>query len=510
MDLKYWSLKHYPPRAEQIEVIEKISRVLDKGYKNIILEAGTGTGKSAIATTIANHKEFIEDSYILTMTNQLQKQYLHDFEYMVMEIKGRNNYPCNFGGYCNNCQMENESETKCNDCEYLLNMKKAQDSDCVITNYDYLFYSGNYAQQWETRDLIIFDEAHNFEKKIMSLVSEDLNRYIIFERYGFDIFEHVAKRGALKDIDNNEYWINILLKCIDKEKEQPVYSPYEEKKHKNYLQKYQRMIQKLTSEEYIIELPLRKQILEDKDKTNRLKIELKPLSAKNHSKLLLQFGKIRLFMTGTLGSKEKFCEWNGLNPEETFYIYQKSPFPVENRPIIKKYVTSMRQEAWHNPHIIKYIKKIINSHTGEKGVIHTSSNQQAWWIKKQLNSKRVWVAQGASREETISRFENSINPVILVGAGLKDGVDFKGDKCRYQILFKVPYPNLGSRQIKIRRQVDPVWYMHQTIQPLQQAYGRGIRDANDYCKMYILDEDFEHLVSKYKCLFNEYFLEGIV
>ena len=62
---------------------------------------------------------------------------------------------------------------------------------------------------------------------------------------------------------------------------------------------------------------------------------------------------------------------------------------------------------------------------------------------------------------------------------------------------------------KVRKQTDPIWYLNQTVQPLQQAYGRGIRDADDYCKMYILDEDFEHLVSKYNCLFNEYFLEGI-
>ena len=145
----------------------------------------------------------------------------------------------------------------------------------------------------------------------------------------------------------------------------------------------------------------------------------------------------------------------------------------------------------------------------QKGVIHTSSNQQAWWIKQRLNSNRVWVAQGQSREETIKRFEESNYPITLIGAGIKDGVDFKGDKCRYQILFKVPYPNLGSQQVKIRRQVDPVWYMYQTVMPLMQSYGRGIRDETDYCKYYVLDEDFEHLVTTYDCLFNEYFLEAI-
>ena len=503
--MRYWSLREYEPRPEQVKIIDEITESIDQGYKNIILEAGTGTGKSAIATTIAR---MVDESYILTMTNQLQKQYLHDFDYMLTEVKGRNNYACNYGGTCKDCQMEKENEKRCADCEYIMSVLSAQDSPCVISNYDYLFYAGNYAKQWDNRDLLILDEAHNFEKKVMSLVSEDLNRKIIFERLGFDIFESVSKGGALKNINNPKYWINILEKCIEKEQGIFTFDKLEEKKQQNYLDKYRRMIKDLQNN-FIIELPLRKYIIADKDKSAGLKMTLKPLSGADYSDSLLKYGSTRLFMTGTLGNTEKFCEWNGLDYEDTKYIYCKSPFPVENRPIIKRYVTSMRQEAWRNHHIIKYIEKIMDSHQGEKGVIHTSSNQQAWWIKKQLNSNRVWVAQGKSREDTIRSFEESNYPITLVGAGLKDGVDFKGDKCRYQILFKVPYPNLGSQQVKIRRQLDESWYMYQTVMPLMQSYGRGIRDETDYCKFYVLDMDFEHLINEFGYLFNEYFTEAI-
>lgn len=155
------------------------------------------------------------------------------------------------------------------------------------------------------------------------------------------------------------------------------------------------------------------------------------------------------------------------------------------------------------------LKKIISKHRDEKGVIHTSSNQQAWWIKKNLNSNKVWVAYGSNREETIQQFEESNYPIVLVGAGIKDGVDFKGDKCRFQILFKVPYPSLGGKQVNIRMHYDNVWYMYQTIMPLMQAYGRGVRDMDDYCTMYVLDEDFDKLLYNYQYLFNEYFLEAV-
>ena len=70
---KYWSLKEYEPRTEQIRIIEEIITAMDLGFKNIILEAGTGIGKSAIATTIAN---LCDNSYILTMTNQYKNNTL--------------------------------------------------------------------------------------------------------------------------------------------------------------------------------------------------------------------------------------------------------------------------------------------------------------------------------------------------------------------------------------------------------------------------------------------------
>ena len=88
---KNWSLQQHPPRPEQKKIINEIIEAIEMGFKNIIVEAGTGTGKSAIATTIAN---YMGDSYILTMTKQLQNQYLDDFEYMLAEIKGTSNYNC--------------------------------------------------------------------------------------------------------------------------------------------------------------------------------------------------------------------------------------------------------------------------------------------------------------------------------------------------------------------------------------------------------------------------------
>lgn len=527
MDMKYWSLKDYAPRPQQIEIIDEVSTALDSGYENIIIEAGTGTGKSAIATSLAN---MYGDNYILTMTNQLQDQYLNDFSRMLVEIKGKRNYPCNYRSTCAECYMDEQVSVngkplpKCDDCSYRLAVKKAQRSKNVLTNYDYLWYAGNYAKQWNSRDLLILDEAHNFEKKIMSLVTDNLNRRTIYQEYHFDIFYPITKGATLESVREPSYWQGILDKLINAEEQwlalhSDSCSAKDKKTHENRLSRYSELQENVNKEDWIIELPKKSEILNDnthkeKGRVKGLKAEFKPLMINEYSDRLLQFGQRRLFLTGTLGNKQRFCHWNGLDQDGTYYIYVKSPFPVEHRPIIKQYVGSMsgfknKVPNWKTKKAIYMIIRIIRKHKGEKGVIHTSSNQQAWWIKKYINSKLLWVAYGDSRASTINMFENSKSPIVLLGAGIKDGVDFKGDKCRYQIIFKMPKPSVASIQTIIRAKKDPVWYNYQTIMPLMQAYGRGIRDADDYCTTYVLDSEFDNLLTHNRDLFNEYFLEAI-
>lgn len=85
-------IKHFPhpkSRPEQIKIIKKIEKSIEDGFKYILLNAGTGIGKSAIASTLA---KYYNDSLIVTSTKQLQKQYQKDFKYPSM--LGRGNFDC--------------------------------------------------------------------------------------------------------------------------------------------------------------------------------------------------------------------------------------------------------------------------------------------------------------------------------------------------------------------------------------------------------------------------------
>ena len=59
--------------------------------------------------------------------------------------------------------------------------------------------------------------------------------------------------------------------------------------------------------------------------------------------------------------------------------------------------------------------------------------------------------------------------------------------CRFQIIYKIPYPDLGSKQVKTRIAMDSEWYDYKTSLRLVQTHGRGMRFEEDYCKTYFID-----------------------
>lgn len=322
----HWSLTGHHPRNTQIKLINKINLAINEGYKNIILEAGTGIGKSAIATTLAN---MYDDSYILTMTKQLQEQYLDDFGEMLVEIKGKGNYKCNYKGNCDFCIRAEYNIARCSDCNYLIAFRKAKKSKNVITNYDFMYRVGVDNQMLDPRQLLILDEAHNLERKMLMLSSHLLNREYISTKFGIDIFEALMKgEKSYNHIKSeSDYWINVCKKLMKacgeniekiggKGKEvQVTLDEFESNPSKYYsidyiekqilesdLKEFNSIRLGLESKDLIIDVPDFKSI-----KKNKMDIsaEFKPYSVSDATQNLLSFGETRIFLTGTLGGYEK-------------------------------------------------------------------------------------------------------------------------------------------------------------------------------------------------------------
>ena len=117
-----------------------------------------------------------------------------------------------------------------------------------------------------------------------------------------------------------------------------------------------------------------------------------------------------------------------------------------------------------------------------------------------------------NREAVLKHFEEDKNPLVLVSPSMSEGVDLPYDKCRFQIIYKIPFPYLGDKQVFMRQKRDKRWYAYKTVMTLMQAYGRGMRAEDDYCATYILDSDIRLLFRSpmYRSLVPEFFKEAII
>lgn len=555
-------------RERQRLILSEIESSLKSGYRYIFLEAPTGFGKSPVAIALA---KYLGSSHICTATKDLQSQYSRDFPF-IKEVKGKGNFPCIVKedmGLDESCEYGPCVKDDSYDCIYKTRMvdykvhgegtkfetveiddyskKKYMDkiktrskiveldwkpcyyyhqkwiglrSSHTIYNYKYflsdLFYSGSV----QRRKLLALDEAHTLESEVA-----DFRSFVIFR----DAL--IRSLPKLKLPDRNEYeietWIEFgtilrqsLLEFIHKATEalekNKFYEPYTEKNLIDAISREKSLStaindMKSNKNNWIVTGA-------EKDANNQLrKINITPLDVSAYFKDILDMGSISLFMSATILSKDYLCKTAGLKPDLVKFIrVQDSDFPVKNRPIYLMNVAWLNAKtmAQSLPTIAGAVNNIMSMHKNEKGIIHTTSYTQLQFIKDNLNrenaSRLIETGSKLDRNEIIRKHSESARPSVLISPSLYLGVDLKDNLSRFQIIVKVPYPDLMDRKISAMKQRDPKWYTWNTILRLIQAYGRSIRSKDDYAMTYILDSSITYLLRDAKDMLPKWFSDAIV
>jgi ATP-dependent DNA helicase DinG len=129
--------------------------------------------------------------------------------------------------------------------------------------------------------------------------------------------------------------------------------------------------------------------------------------------------------------------------------------------------------------IARAIDKLMTLHSNDKGIIHTTSYKQLDFIKQNISQENqcglLETNPEIQRDEVIAEHVNNTRPMVLISPSLYTGLDLKDDLSRFQIIVKVPYPDLGDRWINEKRKINGRWYNWQTALRLVQGYGRSIR-----------------------------------
>ncbi len=529
-------LEHFPegfkPREIQKEILLGIEQQLKIGYKTIVLSAPTGVGKSLIAATLARSHG---GSFIVTASKQLQDQYSNDLTFL-MPVKGKSNFAClklmeqqgiekldirnglQKGltcekGLCEESIMKNGKKIKepckfkpklgempdvgTDFCHYYEQKYRALVSPHSIWNYSSYFqlmkYNRKSYSEYVSKPIAIFDEAHKIEDQIIQFIGVDIYSGLLNES-GIDVDKY--------DLNDIEMVITLLddlarsyskqLKNLQESKSFILNPDY------LLLAKLENRYEKMASahaeilsnkENFVINKPF-------KDEVGNFKsVSIKPLDISKYVKDFFSIDN-QVFMSATI-DKESFCENTGLEPARVAFVDSpRSPFPPNSRRInflnTKKlsYSTSRDDELT----VIQKIDEIMSQHVNERGLILTSSEKRCFDIKENLSQKnrsRIRIchsrnANGMSQNEILQEHSADKNGVLL-SSSLWEGVDLKDDLSRFQIVAKVPYPNLSEKRTKIKMQKFPLWYRAQTLMKLLQGFGRSIRSEEDWAITYVLD-----------------------
>ena len=242
------------------------------------------------------------------------------------------------------------------------------------------------------------------------------------------------------------------------------------------------------------------------ERGNFRSVSVKPLDISKYVKTFFDMEN-QVFMSATI-DKDSFCENAGLDPDKVGFVdTPRSPFPPDSRRINflntrKLSYSSSRDDELA---VIKKIDDIMTQHSTERGLILTSSEKKCVDIRNNLSEKnrqRIRICHsrnenGMTQDEVLQEHAFDEDGVLL-SSSLWEGVDLKDDLSRFQIIAKVPYPNLSEKRTKDKMKKFPLWYKSQTLTKLLQGFGRSIRSENDWAVTYVLDSAASDLLLQSK------------
>ncbi len=144
-------------RDLQLEAIEDIKSAYNNGFKNVVLKAPTGSGKSIIGLEVSRQLDM--ESHVLTNEFFLQQQYLEtvkDYGYDADIIASAHQYTCKANQQnvktLAECKLAGLSLSKAwnqascaKSCDFMINRFMTPFRQSIITNYAYYLKMMNYA-----------------------------------------------------------------------------------------------------------------------------------------------------------------------------------------------------------------------------------------------------------------------------------------------------------------------------------------------------------------------------
>jgi Rad3-related DNA helicase len=494
-------------RETQERVLTALDPILER-HRFVLLESPVGSGKSGMGIAFALQGG---ESFILTPRKSLQDQYFDDFSEHVVTLKGRSAYPCvdprrpgleslpvhqieseilegnlspRFlqGIMCNQgrCLTPTTPDARIAfQCPYQTAVNLAMESDHVVCNLHSFIFQTNYAGRFERRPRLVIDECHDLSGIVRDTVAKTifikgvrLEETPAMDRWSMQDWQRYFRAPANQPMgaftreyrqylsDLGEQIDNMYVVNSDGTTSSMMFGPF--------------------AADVVI-------------KDSGTLFTFRPLDVSRQSRsLIFDHADKILLMSGTIFSKNMFCYENGLDPAETAYLRVNSTFPVANRPVVLDPGAVKTSAAeWDNNfgHLIDRIRRILNRHPEDKGLIHASSYVKAAQLREALGSRTV-THNSDDFAVQLSGFYRRRDNSVFISPICQQGVDFKDDRARFQIVTTVPYLNVGDKVVSKMMARNPAWYDLKTLVVFGQMLGRPVRSEQDYGITYLLDSRF--------------------
>lgn len=501
-------------RAGQREAIASAREAFKRGKRFVVIEAPTGSGKSAVAVTLAREAS---SSYLLTAQKILQEQYRRDFPDLAL-MKGRANYRCLVApthAAAAPC-IAGRKFPQCDDCPYFRAKDVAMAAGKTLMNYAYYLAELNYSGGFSPRELLVLDEAHNAEAALMNFTHVTVSDVALTRAGIAERLPQLAEEVAYFDFAED------LVPLVRKRSRELEAQLKDEKLTEAALVRMQSK-QWLDNQLGRLEL-LRDSRAEDdvewvvecKSGAEGQTVTFKPVEVAAFAEpLLFSFAERVLMLSATILDAPTYLRSLGIELEEAEVIQVAQAFPAENRPIHLRPVARLTRFYLERdlPKLVQEIAALCDEHPRDKGVIHAHSYKIAGYIAQNLPKRHaerlVTHTSSEGRDSALEKHVSSLEATVLLTPSMTEGIDLADDLSRWQVICKIPYPYLGDPQIARRKSVDPAWYDWRTCLTVVQAYGRSVRSTHDFAATYLLDADFPAFLSRQRKRLPEWFLEAI-
>lgn len=511
------------PRNNQIVLLQYIPAFLE-AKKNILIEAPSGTGKTAAilfpVLKFALTKGFKVFYFTAKNTQQAEaikfmKEFDKEEKIITLQVQGKEKL----------CQLDQKNCEDCfyahtpspdfnlfkghfsiekvidiarqkNSCPYLLQFKYLADAFFVIGDYNYILKDNSLFVDSPQKSIIVFDEVHNLPERVRELYSVEFNeeefyqleKYTAFYPYVFLPQTESLLESFKKNIYSGE---ETNLKNIVKKLSYRFYRAYEIalSRQMGFLaSELQQFMGKLDTLRRIIKYGPYGLV----EKGGGIKYFIL-----DTEKFFKDFNKKFYSIIGfssTLSPPYYYLEMLGFSSKDEFISLQDE-FPRENRKVvvIPDASTLLRDREKTANKISNIIKQIVSIKKGNYIVFFPSLEYLELFKKRLKIPEYELLVQNAEmgyseRKKFIQKLINSKGNLVLALSGgiFSEGVDYPGGALDGVIIISPSLPQVSEEREVLRRFYEEKYgdgfkyaYIIPGMRRVLQAAGRLIRSSKD-------------------------------